>query len=263
MMKRILSYATVIIAALVFGHIAVGQTVTENATTPAATSSFGLDIKDWYFNENFQINTFKDSGSTLVGLNQTLGVSLTKDISVNLNVPVYTQDDNTTVSNIDLGANWADLVNGNNSLIGDWKIGVGGGIYIPVGSEYFRNANVNPYLNANFDCKIWELDFAQSVGYRFNGGESYITWLGAKTDSDVLSLTSDLSYKWNSFDFGAQFDQFYYVSNGEYQLFLGPVCKWNVASNVDIGMTVLLPVVQEVSTSEANAVVKAGIGIKF
>ena len=143
-MKRILSYATVIIAALIFGHIAVGQTVTENATTPAATSSFGLDIKDWYFNENFQINTFKDSGSTLVGLNQTLGFSLTKDISVNLNVPVYTQDDNTTVSNIDLGANWADLVNGNNSLIGDWKIGVGGGIYIPVGSEYFRNANVNP-----------------------------------------------------------------------------------------------------------------------
>jgi hypothetical protein len=259
MMKRLLSYATAIIAALALGHIAVAQ----NAATPAPASTSVVELKDWYFNENFQINTFKDGGSTLVGLNQTLGFSLTKDIAVNLNVPVYTQDDNTTLSNIDLGATWADLISGKSSLIGDWKFGVGGGMYIPVGSEYFRNANVNPYINADFSCKIWELDFAQGVGYRFDGGESYITWLGAKTSSDVLSLNTDLTYTWNSFVLGAQFDQYYYVNNGEYQLFLGPVAKWNVASNVDIGATILLPVAQQVSTPEANAVVKAGIGIKF
>jgi len=221
MMKRLLSYATAIIAALALGHIAVAQ----NAATPAPASTPVVELKDWYFNENFQINTFKDGGSTLVGLNQTLGFSLTKDIAVNLNVPVYTQDDNTTLSNIDLGATWADLISGKNSLIGDWKFGVGGGMYIPVGSEYFRNANVNPYINADFSCKIWELDFAQGVGYRFDGGESYITWLGAKTSSDVLSLNTDLTYTWNSFVLGPQIDQYDYVNNGEYQLFLGPVAK--------------------------------------
>jgi hypothetical protein len=263
MMKRLLSYATAIVAALAFGHIAAAQVVPQTAPAPATTSAFAVDIKDWYFNENFQINTFKDSGSTLVGLNQTLGFSLTKDIAVNLNVPVYTQADNTTLSNIDLGATWADLISGKSSLIGDWKFGFGGGIYIPVGSEYFRNANVNPYVNAKFNCKIWELDFAQTAGYRFDGGESYITWLGAKTSSDVLSLGTDLSYKWNSFNFGLQLDQFYYVNSGEYQLFLGPVAKWEVAKNVDIGATILLPVAQQVTTAEANTVIKAGIGIKF
>lgn len=264
-MKRLLSYATAIIAALALGHYAVAQTVAQTTSTPApvATSAFDVNIKDWYFNENFQINTFNGGGSTLVGLNQTLGFSLTKDIAVNLNVPVYTQDDTTTLSNIDLGATWADLISGKSSLIGDWKFGVGGGIYIPVGAEYFRNANVNPYINADFSCKIWELDFAQGVGYRFDGGESYITWLGAKTSSDVLSLPTDLTYTWDSFVLGAKFDQFYYVNSGEYQLFLGPVAKWNVAKNVDIGATVLLPVAQQVSTPEANTVIKAGIGIKF
>lgn len=259
MMKRLLSYAAAIFAALAFGQMAVAQA----APAPAAPTASFVDVGNWYFNENAQINTFKDGGSTLFGLNQTLTFDLNKDISVNLNVPVYTQADNTTLSNIDLGAMWNDLLSGKNSAIGDWKFGVGGGIFIPVGSEYFRNANVNPYVDAKFDCKIWEFNFTQTGGYRFDGGESYITWLGAKTSSDVLSFGTDLSYKWNSFDFGLQFDQFYYVNSGEYQLFLGPVAKWEVAKNVDIGATVLLPVAQQVTTPEANAVIKAGIGIKF
>jgi hypothetical protein len=122
---------------------------------------------------------------------------------------------------------------------------------------------VNPYLNANFNCDLWVLDFAQSVDYRFVGGDSYITWLGAKTDSDVMTLVTDLSYAWNSWTFGLQFDQLYYVNVGEYQLFLGPVASWAVASNVSLNASVLIPVAQEVVTAEANAVVKAGIDIKF
>jgi hypothetical protein len=132
-----------------------------------------------------------------------------------------------------------------------------------VGSEYFRNANVNPYLNAAFDCKLWLFDFKQTAEYRFDGGESYITWLGAKTDSDIASLGTSLAYKWNSFDFGVEFDQFYYVNSGENQLFLGPTAKWNLASNIDLNAKVLVPVSQDVVTPEANAVFTAGIGIKF
>jgi hypothetical protein len=227
----------------------------------AAPAPSAWDLK-WSFNETIEVHTFKNNGSTLVGLNQNLNVDINKQFHVNLDVPVYTQDNNTTISNINLGGSW-DALTGKNDYIGEWDLSIGGGIYIPVGSEYFRNANVDPYLNAVFGCKIWELDFAQSAGYRFNGGDSYITWLGAKTDSDVLSFGTDLSYDWNAFKFGLEFDQFYYVNSGEKQLFLGPTVNWTVASNVDMNLGVAIPVYQEVVTPEANAVVTAGVGIKF
>jgi hypothetical protein len=247
-------------AALVSTSAAVAQAQTAAIQAEPAIPVV-TDLK-WYLNESVDIHTFKGSGSTLFALNSTIGVDLTKDISLNLNIPVYSQDDNTTVSNISLGGSW-DFIGGNNDVINKWDLALGGGVYLPVGSEYFRNANVNPYLNAAFDCKMWLFDFEQTAEYRFNGGESYITWLGAKTDSDVVTLVSDLSYKWNSFDFGAQFDQVYYVNSGENQLFLGPVAKWHVASNIDLNAGVLIPVSQNVATPEANAIVTAGIAIKF
>jgi hypothetical protein len=53
------------------------------------------------------------------------------------------------------------------------------------------------------------------------------------------------------------------VNSGENQLFLGPVAKWHVASNIDLNAGVLIPVSQNVATPEANAIVTAGIAIKF
>jgi hypothetical protein len=227
--------------------------------TTASASAWNLN---WSFDETAEMHTFKSGGSTLLGLNQNLGVDITKDISMNLNVPVYTQDDNTTIGDISLGGSWT-FMEGKNDTIGTWDLAFGGGIYIPVGSEYFRSANVNPFINGKFDCKAWVFDFTQTAEYRFDGGEAYITWLGAMTNSDVLTLESNLSYEWNAFDFGVQFDQVYYVNSGESQLFLGPVANWTVASSVDLNMGVLIPVSQNVDTPEANAIVTAGIGIKF
>jgi hypothetical protein len=226
---------------------------------PAAAPAW--DLK-WSFNETAEIHTFKTGGSTLVGLNQNLSVDINNKFHIDLDVPVYTQDNNTTVSNINLGGMW-DAIGGKNGTIGEWGLAIGGGIYIPVGSEYFRNANVDPYLNAAFNCDLWIFDFTQTAGYRFNGGESYITWLGAKTNSDVLNFETDLAYAWNSFKFGLAFDQLYYVNSGEAQLFLGPTVKWDVASNVDLNLGVAIPVYQDVVTPEANAIVTAGLGIKF
>lgn len=246
------------VVAAALSTAAVAQTAAPQAQAPAPAAS---DMK-WYLSESVDLHTFKGSGSTLFGLNSTLGVDVTKDISLNLTIPVYTQDDNTTVSNLNLGGSW-DFLGGKNDAIGNWGLALGGGIYIPVGSEYFRNANVNPYLNAAFDCKLWLFDFKQTAEYRFDGGESYITWLGAKTDSDIASFGTNLTYKWNSFDFGVEFDQFYYVNSGENQLFLGPTAKWNLASNIDLNAKVLIPVSQDVVTPEADAVFTAGIGIKF
>jgi hypothetical protein len=214
------------------------------------------DLK-WSFNEAVEVHTFKGAGATLVGLNQNLSLDINKDFHIDLDVPVYTQDDNTTVSNINLGGAW-DVLNGN-----DWGLSVGAGMYIPVGSEYFRNSNVDPYINAAFNTKLWMFDFTQTAGFRFNGGESYITWLGAKTNSDVLSFETVLGYDWNAFKFGVELNQMYYVNSGEAQLFLGPTVNWNVASNVDLNMGVGIPVYQDVVTPEANAIVTAGLGIKF
>jgi len=228
-----------------------GSTFAQNA---APVSNW--DLK-WSFNETVEIHTFKGVGSTLVGLNQNLSLDINKAFHVDLDVPVYTQDDNTTVSNINLGGAW-DVLNGK-----DWGLSVGAGMYIPVGSEYFRNSNVDPYINAAFTTKLWMFDFTQTAGFRFNGGESYITWLGAKTNSDVLSFGTGLSYDWNSFKFGLELDQMYYVDSGEAQLFLGPTVNWNVASNVDLNMGVGIPVYQDVVTPEANAIVTAGLVVKF
>jgi hypothetical protein len=247
-------------AALVSTSAAVAQAQTAALQAEPAIPVV-TDLK-WYLNESVDIHTFKGSGSTLFALNSTIGVDLTKDISMNLNVPVYTQDDNTTIGDISLGGSWT-LKEGKNDTIGTWDLAFGGGIYIPVGSEYFRSANVNPFINGKFDCKAWVFDFTQTAEYRFDGGEAYITWLGAMTNSDVLTLESNLSYEWNAFDFGVQFDQVYYVNSGESQLFLGPVANWKVASSVDLNMGVLIPVSQNVDTPEANAIVTAGIGIKF
>jgi hypothetical protein len=248
----------VVAAALSTAAVAQAQTAAPQAE-PAISAASDMN---WYLSESVDLHTFKDSGSTLFALNSTLGVDVTKDISLNLTIPVYTQDDNTTVSNLNLGGSWK-VLGGKNDAINNWDLAVGGGVYLPVGSEYFRNANVNPYLNAAFDCKLWLFDFKQTAEYRFDGGESYITWLGAKTDSDIASLGTSLAYKWNSFDFGVEFDQFYYVNSGENQLFLGPTVKWNLASNIDLNAKVLVPVSQDVVTPEADAVFTAGIGIKF
>lgn len=222
----------------------------------AAPAASSLDL-NWSFNETAEIHTFKNGGSTLVGLNQNLSLDINKKFHIDLDVPVYTQDDNTTVSNINLGGSW-DVLGGN-----AWNLVVGGGVYIPVGSEYFRNSNVDPYINAAFNCKVWEFNFVQTAGFRFNGGESYITWLGAKTNSDVLNFGTNLSYDWNSFSFGVGLDQYYYVNSGEAQLFVGPKVDWKVSSDVNMNLGVGIPVYQDVVTPEANAVVTAGLVVKF
>lgn len=231
------------------------------ATAPAA-SPFALTLNDWTVTENVTFNTFKEGGNTLVGLDTTLSLNLTKDIDVSLSAPVYTQGDHSSFGDLNLGGSW-DLFGGSNSTIGKWGFSVDGGIYIPMGAEFFRSQNVNPYIGAAFDCKVWELDFTQTAQYRFDGGYAYIPVLGAQTDSDLLSFGSTLGYKWSKFEVGAKFDQYYYVNAGETQLFLGPTAKWDISSDVSLNGSVLLPVYQDVSTPEANVLIGAGLTIKF
>lgn len=211
----------------------------------------------WYFTETVQVNSMKGGADSLVALNQNLSVDLTPSLTAVLNVPLYAQSGQTSLSNIQLGAEF-DAYEGKG-----WDIDLNAGVYIPVGEEFFRNENVNPYLGGVFNTTIAGLDFSQSLDYTFVGGNSYFVPLAAKTDSDLVTLGSDLFYKWESFKFGAELDQYYYVNTGEKQLFLGPAVKWSVASNVDLSLGVGIPVYQDVVSAESNALVTAGFGIKF
>jgi hypothetical protein len=223
-------------------------------TAPAPAPAHQMQ---WYFTETVQVNSMKGGADSLVALNQTLSVDLTPSLTAVLNVPLYAQSGQTSLSNIQLGAEF-DAYTGKG-----WDIDLNAGVYIPVGEEFFRNENVNPYFGGVFNTTIAGLDFSQSVDYTFVGGNSYFVPLAAKTDSDVLAFGTDLFYKWESFKFGAELDQYYYVDTGEKQLFLGPTVKWSVASNVDLSLGVGIPVYQDVVSAESNALVTASFGIKF
>ncbi len=246
------------IATLVFASTGFAQ-----STTPKQVET-AIAIPDmmWSYNELVQVNTFKSGGDTMVGLNQTLSLDLAKNLNLDMSLPLYNQGSHTSVGDLDLGGSLG-VIDGNNSVIGKWDLSVGGGVYIPVGSEYFRSANVNPFINTKFDCKAWVLDFTQTAEFRFIGGDAYTTWLGGNTNSDFLTLGSDLSYKWNEISLGGALDQVYYVNAGEAQLFLGPTAKWQITNSIDLGASVLVPVYQNVSTPEANVFFTAGLSIKF
>lgn len=211
----------------------------------------------WYFTETVQVNSMKGGADSLVALNQTLSVDLTPNLTASVNLPLYAQSGQTSLGNVQLGVEY-DAYAGNG-----WDVDLTAGVYIPVGEEFFRNENVNPYLGGVFNTKIAGLDFSQSLEYTFVGGSSYFVPLANRTDSDLLSLGTGLYYNWNSFKFGAELDQYYYVDTGEKQLFLGPTAKWSVASNVDLSIGIGIPVYQDVMTAESNAIVTAGFGIKF
>jgi len=256
-----MKFGSILAAVAAFATTAATMAQVVPATAPAASTST-FTLTDWKVTENVMFNTFKDGGSTLVGLDTTLSLNLTKDIAVSLSAPVYTQGDHSSFGDLNLGGSW-DLFSGKNDTLGNWSLALDGGIYIPMGAEFFRSQNVNPYIGADFGCMVWELNFNQTAQYRFDGGYAYIPVLGAQTDSDLMSFGSVLGYNWDKFEVGAKFDQYYYVNAGEAQLFLGPTAKWDISSNVSVNGSVLVPVYQDVSTPEANVLIGAGLSIKF
>lgn len=255
---KLTSVAAASIAAAI-APVSFGQAVATPA--PSAPSIVRQEMQ-WYFTEGVEIYTFKGDGENLIGLKQNLGLDLGNGLNLKFVAPIYSQGDSMSFGDLNLGAS-LDVASGKNNLIGNWDLAVGGGVYIPTGVDQFRSQTVNPYINAAFDCDIWVFDFKQTAEFAFNGGETFLPLLGTKVDTDVLTFGSDLTYKWGSFDVGLALDQYYYVTNGEKQLFLGPTAKWDIASNLTLNLGVGIPVYQDVSTPESNAVVTAGFGIKF
>lgn len=259
---RISSMATVYaaIASLFIGAVARAEDSTASVpqAEPAITDT-QWDFK-LSFDETVQVYTFEGSDNTLVGFNQSLLLDFKKfDLGVNL--PIYSQD-GTGIGDIDVHAS-APVFKGDNSLFKDWTVALGGGIYAPVGSEKFRSENVNPYVNAAFACSLFGLDFVQTAEYTFVGGGFYAPTLGAKTDSDILGFTTDLTvFKTGDLKVGLALDQYYFVDSGDAQVFLGPEAKWELWG-LDLHASLLLPIHQDVSTPESEMLLTAGFGFEF
>ena len=218
------------------------------------------DIK-WSIHEDFGYYTF-DGGDDLLAFDTTFTLSLNEGTEVFVSVPVYTQGDETSIANLAVGGQFV-AADGPNSVFGEWDLALGGGVYLPVGSETFDSANVDPFFTGEFGCKVWVFDFTQTAEFRFVGGGVYMPWLGAKTDSDVLTLGTNLGHKWGDFSLAAELTQIYYIDANEEQVFLGPVVSWNPSSSVSIEAKVDFPVTQNTSTPETDMIVGIGLGIKF
>ena len=218
------------------------------------------DIK-WSIHEDFGYYTF-DGGDDLLAFDTTFTLSLNEGTEVFVSVPVYTQGDETSIANLAVGGQFV-AADGTNSVFGEWDLALGGGVYLPVGSETFDSANVDPFFTGEFGCKVWVFDFTQTAEFRFVGGGVYMPWLGAKTDSDVLTLGTNLGHKWGDFSLAAELTQIYYIDANEEQVFLGPIVSWNASSSVSIEAKVDFPVTQNTSTPETDMIVGIGLGIKF
>lgn len=228
------------------------------ATAPAPVGG-AWDFK-LSFTETAQVYTFDDGGDTLVGFNQSLLFDF-KDFDLGVNLPIYTQDDS-SLGDIDVHAIWP-VFSGDNKFFKNWSAAFGGGLYLPVGTDEFRSENVNPYVNAAFNCNLFGLDFTQTAEYTLVGGGFYAPTLGTKTDSDIFNLTSNLTiHKVDNLTVGLVLDQYYFVGSGDSQVFFGPETKWNVGG-FDLHASLLLPVHQDVSTPESEMLLTAGFGFEF
>ena len=240
------------IAAAVLSTSALGQ---EAESGNAAAS----DLK-WIVSEQLEWHDIE--GGDLYVFNTEFALKFGEGTDITIDVPVYNQGGSTSVGSVRLGAE-VDAFSGENDVTGKWDLALGGGVYVPVGSETFDAQNLDPFLTGRFGCKVWILDFMQTAEYRWVGGEAYIPWLGAKTDSDVLVLGSLLSYGWGDLHVGADFTQVYYVGSEENQLFVGPAARWDVTSNISLDAVVEFPLTQDIAAPETDMIVSVGLGIKF
>ena len=245
-----------IAALLATTALAQGSSTQDEPSIKAAVE----DIK-WSIHEDFGYYTF-DGGEDLLAFDTTFALSLNEGTEVFVSVPVYNQGDETSIANLAVGGKFV-AADGTNPVFGEWDLALGGGVYLPVGSETFDSANVDPFFTGEFGCKVGVFDFTQTAEFRFVGGGAYMPWLGAKTDSDVLTLVTNLGHMWGEFGLAAELTQVYYIDANEEQVFLGPVVSWNPSSSVSIEAKVDFPLTQNTSTPETDMIVGIGLGIKF
>jgi hypothetical protein len=210
----------------------------------------------WSLTEDFTYFNY-ESDDTLLSFNTTFALALDNGGTLSLSLPVYNGDGDTNVGDLKVGGDF-------NAFKGDgWNLGLGGGVYLPVGAEEFDSTNINPFFTGRFSVKLGDFDLMQTAEYRFVGSEAYTPWLGTSTDSDILSLGTLLSLSWGDLTVGADLTQLYYIQSEEHQIFVGPAAALKINDSITLDGGVQFPVSQDVSTTEVDIVVGVGLGIKF
>lgn len=222
---------------------------------PQAEAAISTPSK-WSMSEDFTYFNYEND-DTLLSFNTAFALALDNGGTLSLSVPVYNGDGDTNVGDLKVGGHF-------NAFKGDgWDLGLGGGVYLPIGSEEFDSTNINPFFTGKFTTKLGEFDFVQTAEYRFVGSDAYTPWLNTGTDSDIVSLGTLLSHTWGDLTVGADLTQTYYIQSEEHQVFLGPVASLKVSDTISLDGGVQFPISQDVSGTEVDIVVGVGLGIKF
>lgn len=225
-------------------------------TTESLQNETAISVPSrWSLTEDFTYFKYEND-DTLVSFTTAFALAL-DDSTLSLALPVYNEDGDTSAGDLKVGGDF-------NAFKGEgWDIGFGGGVYLPVGSEDFDSANINPFFRGKFSTKIGEFDLTQTAEYRFVGGEAFTPWLGTSTDSDTLDLGTLVSLSWGDLTVGADLAQIYYIQSEESQIFVGSAASLKINDSINLDGGVQFPISQDISGTETDFVVGVGIAIKF
>lgn len=214
----------------------------------------------WAFAEDFSYHNFK-SGDDLMVFDTKFVLPL-EGGELNLSLPAYNQGGDTNIG--DLGVGYEVLAfKGTNSLIGDYRVDLGGGVYLPVGDEQFQSANINPFFNAGIAFDVFGLDFVQTAEYRFVGGDAYSPWIGTSVASDTLTLGSTLGSDLGFFVLGLDFTQVFYFEGEDYLAFIGPCMGVELTSNIFATAAAHFQAINDSDYAETDYILSVGLKIEF
>jgi len=208
--------------------------------------------------ESVEIYAKKGNADTVAALNTTLAAKAF-GLDWHFTVPVYVSEAS-GYGSMELGVSW-DFLKGADFLGSKTTVNVEGGLWMPTGSAGYETTNLDPHigLGANLDWTNW--NFNQTFDYRFVPGTMYDPLIGYRIGEGVVSLVSDLDYKFaENFDVGLNITQKYFDGGGV--VILGPSMEWNAADDVNVNAGIGFPVWQDLAVSN-NCVVNAGVSFKF
>lgn len=208
--------------------------------------------------ENVGVYAKKDSASTVAALNSTIAAEAF-GLDWHFTVPVFVSDVS-GYGGMDLGVSWKFLEDAE-FLASKTTLNLEGGLWLPTGSAGYETTDLNPHVGfgVNMDWKDWNLN--QTADYRFVPGSMYDPLIGSRISEDVISLVTDIDYKWTTgLDVGVNLTQEYFDGGGVF--LLGPSLEWDAASSVKVNAGVGFPVWQELAV-ENSCVVNAGVTVKF
>lgn len=226
------------------------------------TTSFvdNVSICDTLTLVNYKSGLEANANTTLFQFVQGVNYKINDSFTASLDVPVYI--DNST----DLGAIGLDLI-WNTWKNDKFSLALNVGVNTPMETD-FGASSIDPTFGGvvTYLLPFASAKLVQTVNYEFVTGDAYSLPFGSKVTDDILTAESSILFPvGDSFEFGVNVWQNYtVVSEGQQNILMGPNAGWSITNNVDLDVSVAIPVYQNVTSSaEQNYTVSAGLSIKF